>query len=46
MHETGWKLVNDFICESAPTWDVTLQKNREGPPSRVALSRINFGLKL
>ena len=30
MHGTAWKLVNDFVQEAIPVWDVTLPKSAQG----------------
>ena len=30
MHATAWKLVNDFVSETLPTWDVSPTKTPQG----------------
>ena len=30
MHTTAWKLVNDFVSEVVPTWDVSAAKTAQG----------------
>ena len=30
MHGTAWKLVNDFVTEALPVFDVSFQKTQQG----------------
>lgn len=30
MHDTAWKLVGDYVAETAPSWDISIPKSAQG----------------